>query len=173
MTGESEMTTDVGVDRTSMIRSALTADRGMSAAIHVVIMTDMRICVRYVRNAMSAPGRMRPSLIRSEPNQTTATLEKLTISVAVGNINACRRPPRSAVSVSAVFASANRLASSGSRAKARTTRIPVSCSRIISLMRSMRSCIRRNVGTMLEIMTASRTVKIGIDTMRIRDRPRS
>ena len=122
---------------------------------------------------MSAPGFIRPALIRSEPNHTTATLEILIINVAVGNINDCKRPPRSATSVTAALASLKRCFSSGSRTKARTIRIPVSCSRRISLMRSMRSCILRKVGTMLPIMIPSRTARIGIANIKIRDNPKS
>ena len=136
-------------------------------------MTDIKICVRYVRNAIIAPGCISPALIRSEPNHTTATLEILIINVAVGNINACRRPPRSATSVTAAFASLKRFFSSGSRTNARTIRIPVSCSRRISLMRSIRSCILRNDGTMLPIMRPSNTARIGMENIKMRDKPRS
>ena len=136
-------------------------------------MTDIKICVRYVRNAIIAPGCIRPALMRSEPNHTTATLEILIINVAVGNIKACKRPPRNATSVTAAFASLKRFFSSGSRTNARTIRIPVSCSRRISLMRSMRSCILRNDGTMLPIISPSNTARIGIENIKIRDKPRS
>ena len=95
------------------------------------------------------------------------------INVAVGNINACRRPPRNATSVTAAFASLKRCFSSGSRTKARTIRIPVSCSRRISLMRSIRSCILRKDGTMLPMMNPSSTARIGIENIKMRDKPRS
>ncbi len=57
--------------------------------------------------------------------------------VVTGSIRACQRPALSAVSVSAWLASSNRLRSRGSRAKARITRMPESCSRITRLMPSM------------------------------------
>jgi hypothetical protein len=38
-----------------MIRSAHTAARGIMIAMKVAIMTDIRICMRYMRNAVSEP----------------------------------------------------------------------------------------------------------------------
>ena len=72
------------------------------------------------------------------------------MKVAVGNIKDMRRPPRRAVCATSWFASWKRAISCGSRTNARTTRIPESCSRKISLIRSMRTCMTRNVGTILE-----------------------
>ena len=81
------------------------------------------------------------------PNQISATLEMLITSVVTGNISACQRPAVSAVSDNAWFASANRLRSNGSRAKARITRMPDSCSRITRLMPSMSRCMLRKIGS--------------------------
>ena len=92
---------------------------------------------------------MSPSSTRWPPNQSTATLETFSTSITMGNISAISRPARIAVSVSSALASANRLVSNGSRTKARTTRMPEICSRSTRLTTSMRSCIRRNCGTIL------------------------
>ncbi len=48
-------TIDGVVPRTSPIRSAQTIARGIIMAINVPIMTAMRICSRYWRNAVRAP----------------------------------------------------------------------------------------------------------------------
>jgi hypothetical protein len=70
----------------------------------------------------------------------------LITSVVTGSISACQRPAVSAVSDKAWFASPNRLRSNGSRANARMTRIPDSCSRITRLMPSMSTCMLRKIG---------------------------
>ena len=75
--------------------------------------------------------------MRSPPNQISATLETLITSVVTGSINACQRPASSAVPARSWLAAAKRLRSNGSRANARTTRRPVSCSRITRLMPSI------------------------------------
>ena len=54
-TGAAGGTTDVSVSRTSATRSAQMAARGTIIAMNVAIMTDIRICTRYWRNAVSAP----------------------------------------------------------------------------------------------------------------------
>ena len=55
----------------------------------------------------------------------------------MGNIADINRPAFSDVAVRSALASSNRATSSGSRTNARTTRMPVICSRRIRLMRSM------------------------------------
>ena len=71
--------------------------------------------------------------------------------MTVGNMNAMSRPARSEVAVRSSLASPKRSASNGSRTKARTTRMPVICSRSTWLTSSMRSCITRNCGTIRTI----------------------
>ena len=66
----------------------------------------------------------------------------------VGNMNAIRCPARNEVSVRSSFASPKRATSWRSRTKARTTRMPVICSRSTWFTRSMRTCICANCGTM-------------------------
>jgi hypothetical protein len=103
--------------------------------------------VKYVRKAMSEPIDASPPATRFDPNHTTAAHDALMISRTVGNMNDISRPALSDVSVTCSFTKANRSTSCGSRTNARTTRMPVICSRSTRLMPSMRSCMRRNVGT--------------------------
>ena len=140
-------TTDVLVSSTSSTRSALTAARGSRMPMKVAIMTPMRICMRYCRNAMRVPTSMSPSPTRMPPNQMTATLETFITSMTAGNMRANRRPALTAVWVSSALASANRSVSWRSRTKALMTRMPVSCSRSTRLTRWMRFWMRRKSGT--------------------------
>ena len=89
---------------------------------------------------------MSPALMRSAPNHTAAMLEMLMVRSTAGNITAIIRPVVSEVSVRSSLAFPKRTTSSGSRTNARTTRIPVICSRRIWFTRSMRSCILVNCG---------------------------
>ena len=75
----------------------------------VAINTAARICMKYDRNAMSEPTCIWPASIRRPPNQMSATLETLMVSVVTGNISACQRSADSAVSEIARLASANLL----------------------------------------------------------------
>ena len=59
------------------------------------------------------------------------------------------------------MASPKRAVSFGSRTNARTTRRPVICSRITSLMRSMRSCILWNCGTIRTITRPTLMMRAG------------
>jgi hypothetical protein len=69
-------------------------------------------------------------------------------SITIGNIKPISRPAWSDVVVSSALAPWKRCDSSRSRTKARTTRMPVICSRSTRLMPSIRSCMTRNIGTM-------------------------
>ena len=80
-------------------------------------------------------------MTRSAPIHNTAMLEKLTIKPTVGNIDDISRPERNETSVKPALASAKRSVSCGSRTNARTTRMPLICSRRTELMRSIRICI--------------------------------
>ncbi len=156
-----------------MIRSADTAARGIMIEMKVAIMTDIRICMRYCMNAVSAPTCISPVSTRCAPNHRTATVEALRISMTVGKIIACRRPTRSAVSVSVRFESPNRSVSAFSRTNARTTRMPDSCSRRTRLTWSMRSCMSRNCGTMRETIRLIEMTSAGTHTTSSHDRPTS
>ena len=69
------------------------------------------------------------------------------VSVVTGSMRACQRPADSAALETARLASAKRSRSYGSRAKARITRMPESCSRSTQLMPSIRCCIPRKIGS--------------------------
>ena len=116
---------------------------------------------------------MLPSPIRLAPIHNTPMLEMLTIRPTVGNIDAISRPARSDVSVSSVLATAKRSDSSGSRTNARTTRMPVICSRSTELTRSMRICICWNAGTMRYTTCPRTSTAPGIATTSTIDNPTS
>ena len=111
--------------------------------------------------------------MRSAPSQMAATLEALSTSMTMGNRNAISWPARSAVAVTSWLTPAKRSLSSGSRTNARTTRIPVICSRSTSLSESMRICITRNCGTMRRITLPTPSSRAGMLTSRMPDRSMS
>jgi hypothetical protein len=122
---------------------------------------------------MSVPSCSVPSFTRLAPNQITATLERLISRLTVGNIIVISRPPRRAVAVRSWLAASKRAFSSGSRTNARTTRMPVICSRSTRLMLSMQSCMRLNAGTMRTTIEPRAIAATGIATSRIAERPTS
>ena len=83
------------------------------------------------------------------------------------------RAARIDVAVRRSLASANRALSTGSRVKARTTRIPVICSRSTALTRSMRSCIFRNAGFMAAMIEPMTMISRGMTTHSSTDSPAS
>ena len=93
---------------TSLIRSAHTAARGSTTSVIVAISTAIRIWVKYTRKAVSEPTCIWPRSIRRPPNQISATLDTLMVSVVSGSMSACKLPADSAVFDSAVLARANR-----------------------------------------------------------------
>ncbi len=95
------------------------------------------------------------------------------ISITVGNVAAISRPARSAVWVSSSLACEKRATSCGSRTNARTTRMPVICSRSTRLTRSMRSCIAWNDGTIRYTIEPSESTAAGMANRMITDSPRS
>ena len=105
--------------------------------------------------------------MRSAPNHTAATLERLMVSSTAGNITAIIRPVFSDVSVRSALALPKRTASSGSRTKARTTRMPLICSRSTWFTRSMRFCILVNCGCMRIATWPTLSSRIGMATRRI------
>ena len=111
--------------------------------------------------------------MRSAPSHTTAALDRLMSRLTIGNIDDISRPARSDTSVSSPLASSKRSASCGSRTKARTTRMPVICSRITRLIWSMRSCISWKAGTISATITPRTTAAAGMATARITDSPGS
>ena len=122
---------------------------------------------------MSAPICIWPESTRWPPNHSTATLETFRMSITVGNIVAIHRPVLTATAVSSSFAVPNRFASTGSRTKARTTRMPVTCSRRIRFTASMRVCISRKPGTIREMIPPTARNSSGTQTASSQDSPRS
>ena len=155
------------------MRSAETAARGSSTAMNVAMSTAIKIWMRYVRKAVRAPTCMSPDSMRYDPNHSTATLETFSTSSTIGNIKANSRPARSAVSVSAALASAKRSTSCRSRTNARTTRMPVSCSRSTRLTVSMRSCMTRKSGTVRTMIALTAMSSTGIATAIMSESSRS
>ncbi len=152
---------------TSSRRAAHTAARGHITATNVAIITAVRIWMRYVRNAIIVPICVSPASIRLAPIHTAATLERFSTSITLGNSSACSRPARNDVSVRLSLATPKRSPSSGSRTNARTTRIPVICSRSTWLTRSMRSCMNSNCGIRRATTSPMLNTRAGIATMRI------
>jgi hypothetical protein len=111
--------------------------------------------------------------MRPAPNHSTATLEALKTSITVGKVSAISRPTLSAVSVRSALAAPNRLVSYGSRTNARTTRMPVICSRRTRLTTSIRSCISRNCGIILRMIRPIARTITGTATSTSQDRPTS
>ena len=100
-------------------------------------------------------------------------LETLRINITTGKTRAINRPARTAVSVRFAFASPNRWVSCGSRTNARTTRIPVICSRSTRLTPSMFTCIRRNCGTIRDAIRPIDAASNGTATATSHDSPTS
>jgi hypothetical protein len=93
--------------------------------------------------------------------------------VIAGPMITKRRPIRTEVSVRVAFASRKRPVSCSSRTKARTTRIPMICSRMTPLMESMLSCIRWNSGISRVTSRPTITISTGTDTHTSQDSPGS
>ncbi len=84
--------------------------------------------------------------------------------MTIGKISAISRPTRVATSVSSALAVSKRAVSSGSLTNARTTRIPVICSRRTRFTSSMRVCIARKPGTIRTITAPIAITSTGTQT---------
>ena len=91
--------------------------------------------------------------------------------MTIGNISAISRPTRSATAVRSALAAPKRSRSTGSRTNARTTRMPVICSRSTRLTVSMRVCMRRNCGIIREMMSPTAMTSAGTLTTMSQDEP--
>ena len=103
----------------------------------------------------------------------TPTLATLDTTITSGNIAAIHRPARTDIAVRSSLDSANRRVSSGSRTNARTTRMPVICSRSTRLTSSSRSWTNRNAGIMLDTTTPMQTNSTGTTTTTSQESPKS
>ncbi len=95
------------------------------------------------------------------------------ISITTGKTSAISRPARIAVSVRFALASPKRSTSCGSRTNARTTRMPVICSRSTRFTPSMFTCILRNCGTIRLAIRPIDAASNGTATATSQDSPTS
>ncbi|GAB3807606.1 hypothetical protein GCM10027605_38250 [Micromonospora zhanjiangensis] len=91
----------------------------------------------------------------------------------MGKSSAISRPARNATEVRSSLAAANRSVSYGSRTNARTTRMPVICSRSTRLTVSIRVCISRNNGTIRRMIRPRASTRTGTQTTISQDSPTS
>ena len=98
--------------------------------------------------ATSVPTSTWPAPTWWPPNQTTPVMVTSSTRMVAGNRKTNSWPTLSPTREMSRLASSKRSVSACSRTKARTTRIPVSCSRSTRLMVSRRSWKERNSGTM-------------------------
>ena len=155
------------------MRSAATTARGTTISMKVAIITATRIWMRYAKKAVSEPTCISPASTRCPPNQITATLETLRIRMTTGNIAAIQRPTNSAMPARSRLTRPNRAVSNGSRTKARTTRMPMICSRMILFTASIRRCIALNAGITLMMTKPRHSIMAGTATISSQDSPAS
>ncbi len=116
---------------------------------------------------------MSPDAMRWAPNHMTATVERLKMSMTIGKTSAMSRPTCRPASVSRSLASAKRDSSWSSRTNARTTRMPVICSRMTRLTPSSEVCMRPNHGTMREMTRPTTRPSSGTATATSHESPTS
>ena len=124
-------------------------------------MKPMMMIMRYWINACSAPIFILPDSMRCPPNHMMAMLKMLVMNHMIGPRAPMRKPTGSRTPLVSVFAFSKRCDSVLSRTKARTTRTPVTCSRITRLMASSLACSRLNSGPILEKMMPVTSSTIG------------
>ena len=98
------------------------------------------------------------------PNQITPTTVTFRMSIASGNISTKSDPTLRPTTMMSVFAPRKRSSSMSSRTNARTTRTPVSCSRMMRLTPSSFDWNMRNSGTMRLMMIATMMSRSGTAT---------
>ena len=84
--------------------------------------------------------------------------------MTIGKISACSRPTLRAVLVRVALATPNRSVSKSSRTKARTTRMPVICSRMIRFTLSIEVCMSRNCGIIFRMTRPTAIASTGTAT---------
>ena len=93
--------------------------------------------------------------------------------MTIGKISACSRPTRRAVPVRVALAPPNRSVSWSSRTKARTTRMPVICSRRMRFTLSIEVCMSRNCGSICRMTSPTAMASTGTATATSQERPTS
>ncbi len=115
---------------TSAMRSADTAARGIITVMKLAMSTPPRIWATYWMKAKSVPISTPPASTWMPPNQMTPTTVTFSTSIASGNSRTKSDPTLRPTTRMSVFAPRKRSSSMRSRTNARTTRTPVSCSRM-------------------------------------------
>ena len=123
--------------------------------------------------ANSVPISTVPASTWIAPNQMTPTTVTLSTSIATGNSSTNSEPTLRPTTMMSVFATAKRSSSMSSRTKARTTRTPVSCSRMTRLTASSFFWKLRNSGTMRLMMSRTNSSSSGTETAISQLRPTS
>ena len=155
-----------------MMRLAQTAARGAIISIIVDIITLIRICIRYCRNAVNWPICMSPASIRMPPNHITPTLPMFITNMTNGKSTANKVPMVNASRMMSPLAWSKRLRSRGSRVNALITRMPVICSRTTRLMVSIltwlswKSGVIRQISTPITEPSATTATRISHDSTR-------
>ena len=119
------------------------------------------------------PTSVLPLSIWWAANQNTAIWDRFMMSMTSGNIAAMVRPTLTWMSRREELVASKRAASWRSRAKARTTRMPVICSRTTRLRSSIRFCWRLNSGPIRETMSPAPMPSSTTATAMIHDRETS
>ena len=97
----------------------------------------------------------------------------LKMNMTIGKTSAMSRPTWRPASVRSALASPKRASSWSSRTKARTTRMPVICSRRTRLTPSSEVCIRVNHGTIRQMTSPTTRPSSGTATATSHDSPTS
>ena len=122
---------------------------------------------------MSWPTCRSPVSIRCAPNHITPTVEMFMMNVTNGNREAIRRPTVVVVSTRSALARSKRRLSWDSRTKARTTRMPVICSRRTRFSVSILVCMAWNSGPIFVTRTPMPAPSTMTATRMIQERPTS
>ena len=150
---------------TSCSRAALASARGTRMTSAMAIISDIRICMMYMRKAVMLPMGIAPLSTRRPPNHRIATVVRFITASTAGNATTKIRLTRSAVDMRSSLASSNRLASKFARMKARMTRTPMICSRRTWLILSIFTCIERKSGMALKNMNTTISARSGMTTI--------
>lgn len=173
VTGSTGSRTAGSVSSTSAMRRAQITARGSIIAMNVPIITAVRIWRRYWMKAVREPTSIAPSATRCPPNHSTDAVATCRIIVMTGPMSTNTCPIDRDRAVIRSFASPNRRTSWSSRTKARTTRMPVICSRSTPFTASSRSCISVNIGMSRATSAPTTTTSTGTATHTSHDRPAS
>ncbi len=126
------------------------------------IITLISTCMAYWMSAIMSPTAKLPVSTRPAAHHTIATVAAFNTSEMPGMRVATRRATDTFVSAKSRLAFAKRASSKLSRRRARTTRTPVSCSRVTRFKASMRACSERRSGMTRRITAKASTTITGM-----------